>query len=52
MQVADRDVGSELAQFAKFSDRFLKTAVRIMEADADFENGLELSGVCRKMPRV
>jgi hypothetical protein len=48
VQVADRDAGRELAQFAKFSDGFLRTARRIMEADTDFENGLELLSCCHE----
>lgn len=48
MQVADQDAGPQLAQFAKFSDGFLRTAMRIMEASTDLENGLELLSCCQE----
>jgi hypothetical protein len=47
VQVADRDAGRQLAQFAEFSDGFLKATLRIMEADTSLENGLELLSCCR-----
>jgi hypothetical protein len=48
VQMADRDTGPELAQFAKLSDEFLRTAVRIMNADTDFDNALELLSCCQE----
>ncbi|OSS51999.1 hypothetical protein B5807_03750 [Epicoccum nigrum] len=43
-----RAMGPELAQFAKLSDEFLRTAVRIMNADTDFDNALELLSCCQE----